>query len=128
MAKGRDKHQARLQATAALGRTLSRRAKNHCELCSEGGSLKVLEVEPVFEDPDFERAIMACASCEAALGKKGPNPDTMRFLETTIWSETLPAQLAAVRLTRALASQGVQWAIDALDGLYLDEETEALLD
>ena len=127
MAKGRDKHQARLQAIAGLGRTLSRRAKNHCELCGEGGSLKVIEVEPVFEEPEIERAIMACPSCEDALGKKGPNPDTMRFLETAIWSETLPAQLAAVRLTRTLASQGVQWAIDALDGLYLDEDTEALI-
>ena len=48
MSKGRDKHHARLNAVAGLGRNLSRRARNHCELCGEGGSLKVIEVEPVF--------------------------------------------------------------------------------
>lgn len=127
MARGREKHQERVSAVAGLGRALSRRAKNHCEICGEGGSLKVIEVEPVFEDPDPERALMACANCEEGLGKKGPNAATMRFLETTIWSDTLPAQVAAVRMVRTLAGQGTQWAVDALDGLYLDEETEALL-
>jgi len=127
MAKGREKHQARVSAVAGLGRSLSRRARNHCEICGEGGSLKVIEVEPLFEEPDPERALMACARCEEGLGKKGPDAETMRFLETTIWSDTLPAQLAAVRLVRILAGQGTQWAVDALDGLYLDEQTEALL-
>jgi hypothetical protein len=87
----------------------------------------VIEVEPVFEEPDEERAILVCPRCESALGKGRPDPMSLRFLETTIWAEAQPAQIAAVRLTRALAADGVAWAADALDGLYLDEEMEELL-
>ncbi len=127
MSRGREKHQARLSAVAGLGRNLSRRARNHCELCGEGGSLKVIEVEPVFEEPDEDRAILVCPRCEGALGKRRPDPMSLRFLENTIWAEVQPVQIAAVRLTRALAADGVPWAADALDGLYLDEEMEELL-
>jgi hypothetical protein len=127
MSKGREKHHARMAAVASLGRNLSRRARNHCELCGEGGSLKVIEVEPVLEEPDEERAILVCPRCENALGKGRPDPMAMRFLETTIWAETRPAQIAAVRITRSLAADGVPWAADALDDLYLDEKMEALL-
>ena len=43
-----------------LGRHLARRARNRCELCRESTSLNVVEVEPVFVEPDLERAVMIC--------------------------------------------------------------------
>ena len=127
MSRGRDKHQARLSAVARQGRNLSRRARNRCELCGEGGSLKVVEVEPVLAEPDEARAILICPRCEGALGKKPPDPLSLRFLETAIWAEVPPVQSAGVRLVRRLAADGAPWAADALEGLYLDEKIAALL-
>ena len=127
MAKGRDKHAAHQAAVAALGRNLSRRARNRCELCEESTSLKVVEVAPVFDEPDEERAVLICAQCEAALQDAKPDGNTLRFLEAVVWSETLPVQLSAVRLLRTLAAGNASWARDCLDNLYLDPEVEALL-
>ncbi len=129
MSRGRQQHDARVAAVAGLGRQLSRRARNRCELCDDHTSLRVVEIPPLFEDPDTDRAVMICERCVALVagGRGRPDPATLRFLEGTVWSETLPAQLAAVRATRQLAADGVQWATDLLDGLYLDDDTEALL-
>ena len=52
MARGLDQHRQRKEAVAGLGRTLSRRAKNRCELCEARTSLKVVEVERIFEELD----------------------------------------------------------------------------
>ena len=127
MSRGRERHQERLAAVAALGRSLSRRAGHACELCGESGSLKVVEVEPVLEEADGERALMACDRCADLLGGGRLEARSLRFLEMAIWNEVLPVQLTAVRLVRRLAEEGVDWARDALDGLYLDEAVEGLI-
>lgn len=127
MAKGRDKHAAHVAAVAALGRTLSRRARNRCELCETSTSLKVVEVEPTEEDPTEERAVLICASCENALAGKTTDTNAFRFLEGVVWSETLPVQLCAVRLLRGFARDDVAWARECLDGLFLDPEVENLV-
>lgn len=126
MAKGRDKHQANVAAVAALGRNLSRRARNRCELCETSTSLKVVEVAgSPEEEPTEEWALMLCERCEEAIGPKSQvDPNTLRFLETTMWSEVQPVQLTAVRLLRSLEAA---WAQQALEGLYLDPEVEALV-
>lgn len=124
----RDQHHARKAAIAGLGRTLSRRAKNKCELCTTSTSLSVIEVPPAPEEPEADRAVMLCSRCEDAVAaKRGVDTDALRFLAESVWSSTLPAQLTAVRLTRRLAADGVTWAQEILEGLYLDEDTEALL-
>ena len=129
MARGRERHQARVQAVNALGRSLSRRAGNRCELCRESTSLSVIEIPPVDpDDPSAERAAMLCARCAALVGGgKRREPHTLRFLEESMWAEEVPVQLAAVRLMRALSGDGVGWAAEALDSLYLPPEVEALL-
>lgn len=121
MARGRDAHQARLSAVAALGKNLSRRAGSRCELCEGSDDLRVHEVPPVEEDPDEAAAILACAPCRDDMtAKRLRDFDRLRFLETAMWSETPPVQVAAVRLLHRLSSE-VDWARDALDGLWLDE-------
>ena len=127
MAKGRDKHAAHVAAVSALGRTLSRRARNRCELCDTSTSLKVIEVEPTFDEPHEERAVLVCASCEAAIVGKTIDPTTFRFLEGVVWSEILPVQLCAIRLLRDLSEKNTAWARECLDGLFLDPEVENLL-
>lgn len=129
MARGRERHQARQAAVAGLGRQLSRRARSGCELCGTSTSLSVIEIEPVDpEEPLPERAAMLCARCAGLVGGDRPREVApLRFLEESVWAEVLPVQLAAVRLTRSLAADGVDWAITTLDGLYLDPEVESLL-
>ena len=129
MARGKDEYQARQAAVAALGRVLARRARSCCELCQEGGTLRVVEVEPVFDEPDVERAALFCERCRDLLdgGLKRADTQTLRFLSETVWSEVLSAKLTAVRLLRILAAEGVPWAAEANENLWLDEETESLL-
>ena len=123
MASGRDAHRAAQQAVASLGKALSRRARSGCELCGESVGCRPLLVPPAPEDPDIEHAILACERCREALtGKRRPGSDAdYRFLETVMWSDVAPAQVAAVRLLRALAADGVQWAAAANEGLWLDD-------
>lgn len=127
MAKGRDKHAAHVAAVAALGRTLSRRARNRCELCDTSTSLKVIEVEPTEEEPTEERAVLVCASCESALTGKKVDSSAFRFLEGVVWSEIVPVQLCAVRLLQSFEKADVAWARECLDGLFLDPEVENLV-
>lgn len=128
MSSGKQRHQQRQNAVAQLGRGLSRRARNRCELCQHATSLQVIEIAPIDPDgPCVDRAAMLCRRCAGLVaGGKLKEPNQLRFLEESIWSETLPVQLASVRLTRALANQGVDWAVDTLDILYLDPEIEEL--
>ncbi|MFT4621621.1 MAG: protein PhnA [Myxococcota bacterium] len=128
MARGRDEFQAHKAGVAALGRSLSRRAGSRCELCGEGEGLRPIEVAGGPAEPDPEWALLACERCRDAIGPKPKwEAAELRFLETAVWSDVVPAQLAAVRLTRSLAASGVGWATDLLDGLYLDPVVEGLL-
>lgn len=127
MARGRDVHQARLAATAALGRNLARRARNRCELCSEKTSLAVVEVLPLPEEPDEEQAVIVCKRCAGLMAGKSADSGSIRFLEESVWSEQPPAQITAVRLVRGLAEGGEDWAVRVMESLYLDPEIEARL-
>jgi protein PhnA len=127
MARGRDQHRAHLDAVAALGRPLARRARSRCELCEDKGALHVCEVDGnPDEEPSEAWALLLCARCEALVTGSTRPTETLRFLETACWSTLQPAQLCAVRLLRAMASE-VVWAQDTLDSLYLDEAVEALI-
>jgi protein PhnA len=127
VARGRDKHHARLAAVSALGKVLSRRARSCCELCGDGGRLSVSEVEGVPEEPELSWALLLCGRCTDLASAKRLDATDLRFLETAVWSEVQPAQLAAVRLVRRLSESGTGWASDVLDGIYLDPEIEGLL-
>ncbi|MBN2801081.1 MAG: phnA protein [Deltaproteobacteria bacterium] len=128
MARGHDLHQERLAAINALGRSLSRRARSRCELCEDSTGLQVVEVAPVFEEPDEDRALMLCERCRGLEKAKRLDPTELRFLEGVAWSEVLPVQLTAIRVLRRLAADEVSWARDTLDGLWLPEEITELLD
>lgn len=125
MAKGRDKHHAHRDAVTGLGRGLNRRAKSQCELCSDRTSLKVVEVDgSPFDEPDELWALMLCSRCEGLVSGSEEPANTLRFLETAVWSELQPVQLQAVRLVRAVDAS---WARDCTESLYLDPELEALI-
>ncbi len=133
MAKGRDKHQARVGALSLLGKDLARRARSHCELCGASGvSLTILEVPPVPEEPDPERAIMVCDTCrEQVENPKRMDPNHWHCLNTSVWSEVPAVQVMAVTLLRRLTSDtgsGEAWADELAETLYLSPEVEAWLE
>jgi protein PhnA len=127
MARALKRHQARNGAVSMLGRALSRRARSCCELCGDKDELRPVEVSPLPEEPNADHALLACGRCRLALsgGRGTPDPQSLRFLETAVWSQVPPAQVAAVRLADRLGSQNVVWARDLVDGLYLDPAVEA---
>ncbi len=128
MAKGYDQHNARKQLIDALGKELSRRAKSKCELCGQKRSLTVVEVPPLQEEPDPDFAVLICDTCRSAIDAKKINKnDSFQFLNEAVWSEAVPVQIVAVRLTKKLANLGQSWAIALLEGLYLDPEVEERL-
>jgi len=96
-------------------------------VCGDSGRLDVVEVQGNPEpEPEEAWAILACSRCQEAMEGRWEAGE-LHFLQTAVWSDVRPAQLVAVRLARKVAESGVTWARDLLEGLYLDEETEALL-
>lgn len=116
----------RLMALHAMGKDLARRAKSRCELTGASGiPLRAYEVPPVPEEPDFDRTLMLSDLCIAAINR----PDRVvgrewRCLAEAVWSENPAVQVVAWRLLRALAERE-DWAREALEGVFLDPETEA---
>jgi protein PhnA len=129
MSRRREAHQAHQQAVAALGKNLSRRAGSVCELCNGDRELRVFEVAPLGEDPCEEAAILACVRCrELSESKRLPSDASeLRFLEGTVWAEALPVRVAAIQLLRRLEAEGVAWARECLEALWIDDEVEERL-
>ncbi|MCG8420364.1 MAG: hypothetical protein MJE77_20720 [Proteobacteria bacterium] len=111
MARGLDKHKARLEAVAAFGKDLARRAGRKCELCEEADDLRPYETD-ADEEPELETLILLCSRCRQVTAGRKDDPRTLRFLEGAMWSEVdVVAATARAILTRVDAN----WARDALD-------------
>ncbi len=130
MAKGLDKHRARQDALSLLGKTLARRSRRRCELCEEAGvRLDPSEVEPLPEEPALEQAILLCERCAGGAnhGRLG-DTNQWRFLDGVVWSDVPPVQVTAVRLLRAVAATGADWATALDETLYLADDIAAWID
>ena len=111
MAKGRQKHQARLDEISFQGKDLARRAKRKCEFCEGTGDLRPYDGDEDAE-PSLDTLVLACERCRAILGGRKDDERTLRFLETAIWNEQpVIARLAKDMLTGVDAD----WARAALD-------------
>lgn len=113
MAKGREKHQARLDAIGLLGKDLARRADKKCELCEGKGDLRPHDTAPG-EEPSLDTIALFCADCRARLEGRDDPAETLRFLEVAIWNEHPPVQRSARALIRRVDAD---WARAALDML-----------
>jgi len=125
MAKGHEIHQARLTALQLLGKDLARRAKSKCELTGASGvPLRPYEVPPVPADPDFDRTLLLCEACHAALEK----PSTLagrgwQMLAEAVWSENAAVQVVAWRMLKRLSLKE-DWARTVLEEAYLNPEVQ----
>ena len=111
MARGRERHEARLAEINRLGKDLARRAKRKCELCEEAGDLRPYDSAPD-DEPTLETLALLCARCRDLASGSSLDTRTLRFLEQAIWSEV---ELVAAIARRALGDIDERWARDALE-------------
>lgn len=113
MAKGKEKHEARLREISLLGKDLARRAKQKCELCAGKGDLRPHDTAPDAA-PTLDTIALFCADCRARAGGRDDAEAELRFLENAIWSD-VPAVSGTARAILERVDAG--WARAALDML-----------
>ena len=102
---------------------LKLRSNNACELCTSPNELYVYSVPPTsLGNPDDSALI--CDNCLSQIN----NPNTIdvhhwRCLNDSMWSQEPVVQVMVWRMLSTL-SRNESWAQDALDMMYLDEETQ----
>jgi len=111
MAKGREKHQARIAAIQFFGKDLARRAGSKCELCGESGTLQIHDLDTE-ADPSMETLALLCPRCRDLSGGVQGDVRTLRFLTDAVWSEATPVQALARKL---IASVDTDWARDTIE-------------
>ncbi|HHL42491.1 MAG TPA: PhnA domain protein [Hellea balneolensis] len=94
----------------------------HCALCQATENLSDYDV-PNSPSPT---TLSLCETCQTGIQNLDPSDTHWQILSETMWSENPAVQVMASRLLKALNSQS--WAQDALDMLYLDDETKSWAD
>ena len=109
-----------------LNQLLSRsesRNEPACELCGATDDPAPFPVPPA--DAASTRAddfVLACPTCTAQMQPEAnPDPRHWRCLNESMWSPHAPVQIMAWRMLNRLDEE--IWARDALDMLFLDDET-----
>jgi len=128
MAKGLDKHQERLSVLNSFGKDLTRRSGSSCELCSASGiKLQVHEVPPVNTEPDFEKCIFICETCQKQIEKpKSLEANHWRCLENSIWSDISAIKIMSMIMIKKIAPLE-DWASALAEDVYLEPEEEEWL-
>ena len=106
-------------------KALHSRSESKCELCGASDDLNVYNIPPTSADT-VDDSILACATCTGQI----EDPETIdvhhwRCLNDSMWSQVPAVQVVAWRMLKLLGSKGEAWAQDALDMMYLDDETKA---
>lgn len=114
-------------AVGALGKDLTRRSRGRCELCEDKGGARPFELAPFPEEPNLDRALMACDRCRAWLERGRVDPVQATFLGTAVWSDEPAVKLAAARLLLLADDPASPWLRDALDAADVDPETGEFL-
>lgn len=103
-----------------MNEKLMERSGGKCELCQNEGNLTVYAVSPERKDNE----IVICSSLLPQIeGKEPLIPSDWTFLPDAMWSEVPAVQVLCWRMLNRLKNES--WASDALDILYLDEDTQA---
>lgn len=101
--------------------TLAQRSENQCELCQASTSLSAYLL-PESPDTSPNSHVYICDTCLSNI-EAGEQCDVQHFrcLTTSMWSTTPAVQVLSYRLLHKC--NGESWAQDAIDMLYLDDET-----
>lgn len=102
---------------------LKERSGNQCELCKATENLTVY-VLPPDTDKQASASLWVCGKCLNQLEKKEELDAThWACLNESMWSEVPAIQVVSWRMLNRL--RGETWAMEALDMLFLDDETLA---
>lgn len=102
---------------------LRARSDSKCELCGTSENLDVFDVPPG-ADQNEDQCILICNACRAQIeDNEAINVHHWRCLKESMWSEIPAVQVMAWRMLTRLRDEA--WARDALEMLYLDDETLA---
>ncbi|SEL52614.1 PhnA domain-containing protein [Parapedobacter koreensis] len=102
-----------------MNEKLLARSGGKCELCQKETEVVVYRVLP---DTHADNEVVVCESLIGQIeGTEPLQPEAWRFLPDAMWSEIPAVQVIAWRMLNRL--KGESWASDALDILYLDDET-----
>ncbi|MCB9665227.1 MAG: hypothetical protein H6732_14040 [Alphaproteobacteria bacterium] len=110
-------------AVGVLGKALTRRAHGRCELCEGREGVRAWEIPPFPEEPDLDRALLACERCRAWLEGAPVEQVEAHFLGGAVWSAVPAVRLAAARLLLAVDFADDPWVRDALDAAGVDPQT-----
>ncbi|MEE9347719.1 MAG: PhnA domain-containing protein [Robiginitomaculum sp.] len=100
---------------------LQSRSGGICELCAAPSADAPIIVTPS-ESEGIESHVLSCAVCAAQIESGALDPDHMRALSDTMWSQEPAVQAMIYRLLTALSGQA--WASEALEMLYLEDSVK----
>jgi protein PhnA len=107
----------------SIEKALQERSNHCCELCSSTQSLTIYKV-PTGSKGTIQDSIYICQKCEDQIEKKEfLDTNHWQCLTNSMWSEVAPVQVVAWRLLNRCRQAA--WAAEALDMMYLDDETLA---
>lgn len=102
---------------------LQSRSNSKCELCGAADGLAVFAVPPG-ADPGADQSVLICEICRSQIDSSDAvDVHHWRCLNESMWSQIPAVQVVAWRMLNRL--RGEAWAREALDMLYLDDETLA---
>ncbi|HHB82168.1 MAG TPA: PhnA protein [Devosia sp.] len=102
---------------------LQTRSESKCELCNATDGLDIFTI-PNSPTEGEAASVYACATCRDQMQPDAkPDVHHWRCLNESMWSQTPAVQVMAWRMLNNLSEE--TWARDALDMLYLEEETLA---
>ena len=105
----------------SIEQALKDRARSKCELCKAVDDLTVYAVPPV-SGADVDTSILVCVSCNNQIDGSSPTDSHhWRCLSDSMWTPVPAVQAVSWRMLNRLSSES--WAQDALELLYLDDET-----
>ena len=122
MAKGRDKHQAYLDALNGFGKQLARRAVRKCELSGANGPLAIYDLIGPPEPPDLTHILLVSESLKESLEGAKLVGAELRFLENCVWSTEPAIRHASVKLLSRISED---WARAALENAEMMDATSA---
>jgi len=123
MAKGFQANKDRQEAVSRFGKQIGKRAGFKCEWCGSKEDLRLWDYRPE-QEPALETLALLCSRCrELAEGRK-PDLNELRSIRDALWSD-IPA--VAEGAARMLASCKEQWAREAIEESFIDENVKAEL-
>lgn len=111
-----------MEPTMSIQATLQQRSSDKCELCGSTDDLAAFDVAP--GDGSADQSAWLCGTCRGQIDQSSElTPHHWHCLNDSMWSPTPAVQVLAWRMLKRLSSE--TWAQDALEMLYLDDDTRA---